>query len=99
VVAGTSDGAIPSVSNSSEVCGKISRLVRRRPLTDRPKRRRRLIVTAFAVTEGRKTLQIEFSAHCSRLNEIARNSPTHNLEGHSPDGPIDSVIVRLSRNV
>ena len=45
----------------------VSSFVRRRPLTDRPKRRRRLVVTALAAAEGRKTLQIEFSAHRSKL--------------------------------
>ena len=43
-----------------------------------------------------ETLQIEFSAHYSRLELELAGPPAHDLEGHSPDGRIVSVIVRFS---
>ena len=74
MVPGTSGGAIPSVPNSSEVCGKVSSLVRWRPLTDRPKRHRRLVVTALGVAEGRKKPYKSSSLRTVRAwNEVARN--------------------------
>jgi hypothetical protein len=59
----------------------------------------RCVATALAVAEGRKTLQIEFSAHCLRLKRDRSQSPAHDLEGYSSNRRIVSVIVRLSRSV